>query len=93
MLEHLDDDTACVAEMVRVLRPGGRAFIAVPDDCLGPDEEPEHVRKYTAKSLMELLSPLGFVVMETFRDEFLVTEESGKEHMVALPTILSALHI
>lgn len=93
LLEHLDDDIACIKEIVRVLRPGGRAFLAVPDNCLGPDEEPEHVRKYSAESLLELLNPFGFVVMETFRDEFLLTEEDGTEHMVSLPTILAGLYI
>lgn len=88
VLEHLDDDATCVREVVRVLRPGGRAYFAVPNDCLGPDEEPEHVRKYTPESLEALLSPYGTVFMETFVDEFSVP--SGQ--MIALPTILAALY-
>ncbi|MEA3340419.1 MAG: class I SAM-dependent methyltransferase, partial [Chloroflexota bacterium] len=31
VLEHVSDDRACVSEMVRVLRPGGRIVIFVPN--------------------------------------------------------------
>lgn len=31
VLEHVDDDRRCVTEMVRVLRPGGRAVVFVPN--------------------------------------------------------------
>jgi SAM-dependent methyltransferase len=31
VLEHVDDDRACVTEMVRVVRPGGRVVIFVPN--------------------------------------------------------------
>ncbi len=31
VLEHVDDDRACVAEMVRVTRPGGRIVVFVPN--------------------------------------------------------------
>jgi SAM-dependent methyltransferase len=33
VLEHVADDRACVAEMVRVARPGGRIVIFVPNRC------------------------------------------------------------
>jgi SAM-dependent methyltransferase len=87
LLEHIDDDEACVKEIVRILRPGGRAYFAVPNDCLGPEEIPEHVRKYTPETLYTLLSSYGSVFMETFVDEFSVDSEQG----LALPTILAAL--
>jgi 2-polyprenyl-3-methyl-5-hydroxy-6-metoxy-1,4-benzoquinol methylase len=88
ILEHIDDDQACVREVVRVLRPGGRAYFAVPNNCLGPDEEPEHVRKYSPETLEILLSPYGYIFRETFIDEFVISP--GK--MIALPTILAALY-
>jgi SAM-dependent methyltransferase len=87
-LEHIDDDQACVREAVRVLRPGGRAYFAVPNDCLGPDEEPEHVRKYTPDTLEALLSPYGYIFMETFVDEFSI----APGQIIAIPTILAALY-
>jgi len=89
VLEHLDDDRTCVKETVRVLRPGGRAFFGVPNDCLGPEEEPEHIRKYTAETLSDLLSPYGFVFIEEFVDEFI----AAPGHIIALPTLLAAVYI
>lgn len=56
VLEHMIRRGRFVAELARVLKPGGRAFVFVPDDCLGPIEEPEHVIKYTAASLRSFLS-------------------------------------
>jgi 2-polyprenyl-3-methyl-5-hydroxy-6-metoxy-1,4-benzoquinol methylase len=88
ILEHIDDDRACVREAVRVLRPGGRAYFAVPNDCLGPEEEPEHVRKYTQETLEALLSPYGYIFIETFIDEFMVSPSQ----LIALPTMLAVLY-
>ena len=88
ILEHIDDDRACVMEAVRVLRPGGRAYFAVPNDCLGPEEEPEHVRKYTQETLEALLSPYGYIFIETFIDEFMVSPGQ----LIALPTMLAVLY-
>lgn len=51
VLEHMIRRRRFLAEMARVLRPGGTAFIFVPDNCLGPISEPEHVIKYNAESL------------------------------------------
>jgi len=45
-----------LGEVARVLRPGGRAFIFVPDNCLGPIAEREHVVKFDRRSLHELLA-------------------------------------
>ncbi|MGA7933746.1 MAG: class I SAM-dependent methyltransferase [Kovacikia sp.] len=87
-LEHIEDYQACVAETVRVLRPGGRAYFAVPNNCLGPDEDPEHLRKYTPETIEDLLAPHGHVFIETFVDEFVVSPGQ----IVALPTILAALY-
>lgn len=88
VLEHIDDDEGCVREAVRVLHPGGRAYFAVPNNCLGPDEEPEHVRKYTPESLQALLSPYGDVFIEAFVDQFIPRQGQ----MIALPTLLAALY-
>lgn len=88
-LEHLEDDRACLQAAVRVLRPGGRAYFAVPNNCLGPEEEPEHLRIYTPEFMQALLSPYGDVFLETFVDEFVV----APGQIVAMPTILAALYI
>ena len=47
LLEHVIRRSLFATEIQRVLGPGGRAFVFVPDDCLGPIDEPEHVIKYT----------------------------------------------
>lgn len=56
ILEHVIRRGVFMKEILRCLRPGGRAFIFVPNDCLGPIDEPEHVRKYTAATLRSFLS-------------------------------------
>lgn len=63
VLEHLDDDGRAVAEIARVLRPGGLALVTVP---AGPrrfdwvDEWAGHSRRYTVKGLTTLLQGAGF---------------------------------
>jgi SAM-dependent methyltransferase len=39
VLEHIPDDGAAIAELARVLRPGGRAILMVPFDPNGPTQE------------------------------------------------------
>ena len=39
VLEHIPDDGAAIAELARVLRPGGRAVIMVPFDPKGPTQD------------------------------------------------------
>ena len=65
VLEHIEDDHAAAAELSRVLRPGGRALIAVPCDMAlwSPhDEAVGHVRRYNGSRLEELMTKAGFVV-------------------------------
>lgn len=69
VLEHMIRRRRFVDEIARVLKPGGQALIFVPDDCLGPIEEPEHVIKYTAASLRTFLAGTFDVVsVESMRD-------------------------
>lgn len=51
VLEHVIRRHKFAGEIRRVLKPGGRAFIFVPDNCLGPIDEPEHVIMYSRGSL------------------------------------------
>jgi|SRR6478735_387868 len=65
VLEHLQDDDAAVAEVRRVLRPGGTYLIAVPADprlWSSHDVAVDHVRRYTREGLVELLGRGGFEV-------------------------------
>lgn len=56
VLEHIIRRHRFAREIARVLKPGGRAFIFVPNDCLGPIDEPEHVIKYKSDSLHKFLN-------------------------------------
>ena len=69
ILEHVIRRRRFLNEVRRVLKPGGRALIFVPDDCLGPISEPEHVIKYDAHSLREFLQHDFTVIrLESMRD-------------------------
>lgn len=69
VLEHIIRRRRFVSEIARVLKPQGRAFIFVPDDCLGPIDEPEHVIKYTRDSLEKFLSrTFDIISIESMRD-------------------------
>lgn len=55
VLEHVIKRNRFAREIRRVLKPGGRAFFFVPNDTLGPIDEPEHVAIYTERSLRAFL--------------------------------------
>lgn len=52
VLEHLDDPERAVS-MARA--HAKRGFYTTPNNCMGPDEQPNHLRMFTAASLRELL--------------------------------------
>ncbi len=56
VLEHVIRRGRFAREIARVLKPGGRAFIFVPDRCLPPIDTPEHVIVYDPPSLQRFLS-------------------------------------
>lgn len=69
VLEHIVRRGRFLEEVRRILKPGGRALVFVPDDCLGPISEPEHVTKFTARSLRRLLTRhFAEVRIESMRD-------------------------
>ena len=71
VLEHIPDDRAAIAELVRVLRPGGTMAVTVPrwlpericwalsDDYHAPNVPGGHVRIYTQRHLADLLKDAG----------------------------------
>ncbi|GAA0459484.1 methyltransferase [Paractinoplanes deccanensis] len=65
VLEHIDDDERVVAEMRRVLRPGGSALITVPCDMRlwsAHDVAVGHVRRYTRDTLRAVVESGGLRV-------------------------------
>jgi SAM-dependent methyltransferase len=67
VLEHIKDDQGAVAQVFRILKPGGVAVVEVP---AGPhlydayDEFLQHERRYTAAALRTLLEACGLAVVE-----------------------------
>ena len=69
VLEHVIRRRTFIKEIRRVLMPGGRAFIFVPDNCLGPIDEPEHCIKYTDSTLRKFLGRYFHIVsLDRVRD-------------------------
>jgi SAM-dependent methyltransferase len=65
VLEHIEDDDSAVQDVLRVLRPGGHFFVAVPCDpklWSAHDEAVGHVRRYTRPTLTSLLVRNGFTL-------------------------------
>lgn len=66
VVEHLDDDTAALREMRRVLRPGGHLLVTVPAHPFlwgDQDEVNLHKRRYVADQLRERLIASGYTVV------------------------------
>lgn len=70
VLEHIIRRNTFAREISRIMKPGGQAFIFVPNDCLGPIDEPEHVIKYTQKTFETFLKRhFDVVSVEIIKDE------------------------
>ena len=65
ILEHIEEDHLAAEEIVRVLRAGGTALIAVPCDMRlwsAHDEAVGHVRRYERSEILQLAERAGLVV-------------------------------
>ena len=75
VLEHLPDPRKAVKEMQRILRPGGKLFVAVPNfgsvqaRVFGHSwfhlDPPRHLFHFTASGLRQLLKDSGFAISST----------------------------
>jgi ubiquinone/menaquinone biosynthesis C-methylase UbiE len=70
VLEHIIRRNVFASEISRIMKPGGQAFIFVPNDCLGPIDEPEHVIKYNSKTFQLFLERhFDVLSVEVIKDE------------------------
>ena len=70
VLEHIIRRKKFLQELSRILRPGGALILFVPDNCLGPIDEPSHVVKFNKESLKKELSPhFKSVFVSSMKDE------------------------
>jgi len=65
VLEHIEDRGPLLAELRRVLRPGGRLLVGVPG-LRGWDSDPDHKIAYDEASLTAAVEAGGFRVTEIF---------------------------
>ena len=82
-LEHIPDDHRAMAEIVRVLRPGGRVFVSVPAYQFlyaNNDRIAQHYRRYTRAGLARV-----------FRGAGLEVERNTHTNVFLFPLILPAV--
>ncbi|MBI5430020.1 MAG: class I SAM-dependent methyltransferase [Nitrosomonadales bacterium] len=67
VLEHIEEDSAVLAQMNHALKPGGTLILSVPQHpglWSRQDEMACHVRRYTATELKQKVSDAGFAVRD-----------------------------
>ena len=57
VIEHIKDDKRYLAEISRVLKPGGVALLTTPNIKMSLSRNPWHIREYTAQELTNLCQP------------------------------------
>jgi SAM-dependent methyltransferase len=57
VIEHIKDDKGYLAEISRVLKPGGIALLTTPNIKMSLSRNPWHIREYTAEQLKEICLP------------------------------------
>ncbi|MBK9272416.1 MAG: class I SAM-dependent methyltransferase [Saprospiraceae bacterium] len=65
VIEHIENDGLFLKEIVRVLKPGGKALITTPNISQSLTRNPWHVREYTPEGLYHLMIGQGFCKVET----------------------------
>jgi SAM-dependent methyltransferase len=72
-VEHIQDDRGFLAELRRLIVPGGRLFISSPNVNVSAGGNPWHEREYTLPDLTAKLDDAGFAVDAVFAQRIPVT--------------------
>lgn len=56
VIEHIEEDEAYVKEIVRMLKPGGKAIISTPNIKMSLTRNPWHIREYTVQEFKNLFA-------------------------------------
>lgn len=100
LIEHVDDDVSFLAEVARVVRPGGVVFVSCPmspDYWTHYDAVIGHVRRYRAQELRARFEGAGFRIericprVDRMSRAFGWAFGFGVEHLTALTMALIAL--
>lgn len=68
VLEHIEEDSAVLAQLCHALKPGGILVLTVPQHPFlwsSQDEMACHVRRYTAKELKQKVATAGFDIVDS----------------------------
>ena len=68
VLEHIEEDSAVLSQIIQTIKPGGTLILTVPQHprlWSQQDEMACHVRRYTAAELKRKVSEAGFDVIDT----------------------------
>lgn len=75
IIEHLDDDLSGLREIVRILKPGGKALITVPafQSLWGlQDEVSHHKRRYRLNPFLKQIETTGLKILDSFYFNYLL---------------------
>ena len=75
-LEHISEPVETIESLFRFIKKDGHIIVAVPDDCMKPDEFYEHVSSFDIQSLHGLLSRCFEI------DSRLSVESDGHKYLI-----------